>query len=141
MISENVSFDILSVQFDPQGFSLDFPLVPDVAAQVESTGALTGDLTIQIFNRLPEQLSYSRQSRCRGTPQLLIQPSVTHIRICHLKSFAQEKVQQFVSGFIAFSCLAERHLSSTTQQDKTAPIQFRLDRWTAAAFLTVLDCV
>lgn len=62
-----------------------------------------------------------------------------------LKSFAQEKVQQFVSGFIAFSCLAERHLSSTTQQDKTAHIQFRLDRWTTSApvqaFLTLLDCM
>lgn len=61
------------------------------------------------------------------------------------KSFAQEKVQQFVSGFIAFSCLAERHLSSTTQQDKTAHIQFKLDRWTTSAlahtFLTLLDCM
>lgn len=79
--------------------------------------------------------------------------AATHPTFCDsypnvsLKSFAQEKVQQFVSGFIAFSCLAARHLSWTTQQDKTAPIQFKLDRWATTAlaqaffFFTLSDCI
>lgn len=36
--------------------SHNFTPVPDVAPQVESTRALTGDLTIQILGRLPEEL-------------------------------------------------------------------------------------
>lgn len=39
--------------------SHNFTPVPDVAPQVESTRALTGDLTIQILGRLPEELFFT----------------------------------------------------------------------------------